>query len=62
MFLLQSLRDMQVTVEELHLNLKRFGIVNYPSPNREAKMDWPTKIRYLQYCMFGAFYPNYFIR
>ena len=53
---------MQVTVEELHLNLKRFGIVNYPSPNREAKMDWPTKIRYLQYCMFGAFYPNYFIR
>ena len=52
---------MEVTIDELHLNLKRFGIVKYPAPNR-PQLDFATKIRYLQYCIFGAFYPNYFIR
>ena len=57
----QSLRDLDITIEELKLSLKRNHIVSLPTPNR-TELTWEEKITFIQYALFGAFYPNYFVR
>lgn len=48
-------------VKEISESLRiRFNITATPTPNRPP-LNWPQKIRYIQYCIFGAFYPNYFV-
>ena len=42
-------------------NLKEVGIVEPPRANVD-EMDMSRKWQLLQYAMFGAFYPNYFLR
>jgi len=57
----KALKDVETTVEELKFNLKRLRIVRPDMPNR-APLSWEDKTKYLQFAMFGAFYPNYFVR
>ncbi len=57
---LKSLRDMKVAIEEINLVLSRLGIVQPPSSNVE-RLPYAEKYRMLQYAIFGAFYPNYFV-
>ena len=52
---------MEVAIDDLKENLKEVGIIEPPRANVD-EMDMSRKWQLLQYAMFGAFYPNYFLR
>ena len=52
---------MERSIEEIELSLRRNGIEKFPTPNRE-ELSQQEKCQLIQYVIFGAFYPNYFIR
>ena len=52
---------MEKTVEEITVSLRRNGIKKFPTPNR-AELPKSEKTQLVQYVIFGAFYPNYFLR
>ena len=57
----KGLKDMEIAISDLKDNLKEVGIVEPPRANVD-EMDMSRKWQLLQYAMFGAFYPNYFLR
>jgi ATP-dependent RNA helicase TDRD9 len=52
---------MAIAIEEMNLSLKRLGFITAPTVN-VAPLSYTEKCRLLQYAIFGAFYPNYFLR
>lgn len=65
---LKALREMEMTIDEIKRSLKRFGIepLNLPNrPDRQARHGKKTTddtYMYIKFAIFGAFYPNYFVR
>ncbi len=55
------MRDVEITVDELNRCLNQARVRNPLMPNR-VPLTSLEKCRYLQLAMFGAFYPNYFVR
>ena len=58
---LKSICEMERMIEELTMSLRRNGIEKFPTPNR-VELTRQEKTQIVQYVIFGAFYPNYFIR
>ena len=58
---MQSLKEMDTAIEEMNLALKRHGFITAPTVNVEP-LSYTEMCRLLQYVIFGAFYPNYFLR
>ena len=52
---------MEINMEEIVRALKRNRIEKFPTPNR-TPLTHAEKMSFLQICIFGAFYPNYFVR
>eukprot|EP00095_Tigriopus_kingsejongensis_P001771 maker-scaffold339_size202159-snap-gene-1.20 protein:Tk01771 transcript:maker-scaffold339_size202159-snap-gene-1.20-mRNA-1 annotation:"atp-dependent rna helicase tdrd9" len=58
---LKCLEDMEKTIDEIKVGLKRLGIEHNPMPNR-PRIPWSEKVNLINYAIFGSFYPNYFVK
>lgn len=52
---------MEITRDEIIQCLQKKDIRQFSTPNREPLTPM-QKYQHIHYCLFGAFYPNYFIR
>ena len=62
---MKSLKEMEKTITELKRSLSHFNIGEIPTPNRQDRLTRRASDNdylMLKVAIFGAFYPNYFIR
>ena len=58
---LKVLEDVKKSRDEIINSLTRVDIQKFPTPNIEP-LIWDEKLKFVQIAIFGAFYPNYFLR